>query len=466
MRAETAKYLLVYVLGLALALTIRAAAHPFVGGNFPFFTVYFVAVLAAYFHGFWACLASALVGWLAADYLFLEPYGHFLPQGTTQIIGSAFFWATTLPIAWLGETALRRLAESRKQLNTNLAITENALEGLFMMDSEGRTTFVNPAGERMFGYTTGELQGKVLHDQIHSRRVDGSPLPWVECPLRQVFEGKAITNHEDVFFRKDGSPVPVLCSKAPIFENGKVQAAVLVVTDLTQRKRDEEALIDINRTLESRVVDRTADLEGFCYAIAHDLRQNIRNVNVSARLLAEQMDENTAQELQSELLSLRQASHGMATMVDDLLHYTRSASLQLRREHIDVTRLARQVFVRCCPEGEIVVHEGLEAEGDETMVGLILQNLIENACKYRGDSSPKICIGRDGQGFFVQDNGIGFDMRYAERIFKPFERLHGGDIQGSGIGLATVRRLVERHGGRIWAESAEGEGATFRFTLG
>jgi signal transduction histidine kinase len=175
-----------------------------------------------------------------------------------------------------------------------------------------------------------------------------------------------------------------------------------------------------------------------------------------------------------QLNRLKRAAMQLGTLVDDLLQYAKLAQLQPSRVAIDLSDLANEVVghVRtresCGANIEISVQPGLEAVADPAMLRLVLENLIDNACKYsRGVDKPRVTVGRDEDGYFVRDNGDGFDMQYYEKLFKPFERLHRDEtIPGTGIGLANAKRIVERHGGRIWAVSSPGEGATFYFTLG
>ncbi|GEM_PF-4739818 len=242
-----------------------------------------------------------------------------------------------------------------------------------------------------------------------------------------------------------------------------------------------EELRIANGALERRVEARTAELvakigelEGFCYSVSHDMRAPLRAIVSNASLVLEEEGGNVSEEGGAHLRRLTDAAMKMARLVDDLLQYARLGNSEPRREGCDVSAMAQRVVDELLfdrgEEGAVVtVQEGMEGECDPRLFGLVLHNLIDNALKYRAPSgTARVEIGQEpGGAFFVRDHGIGFAPEYAAQIFKPFERLHRDEeYPGTGIGLANVQRIVERHGGRVWAESAIGKGATFLFTLG
>jgi hypothetical protein len=260
--------------------------------------------------------------------------------------------------------------------------------------------------------------------------------------------------------------------------DGQVRGWVSAISDIEEQQRAEEALRRANAELEQRVAQRTADLvakveelEGFCYSVSHDMRAPLRAIVGRARMVLEEEGPRISSEGQEHLVRLDRAASQMAQLVDDLLQYARLGTRELRFEPVNLGDLVRHVAneVRRDRDDcglEITVEEEAVVEGDPRLLGMALQNLIDNACKYRKPGrTAHVSFGRRGDAFYLRDDGIGFDMAYVRKLFVPFERLHREEYAGTGIGLANVRRVIERHGGRVWAEGEVGQGATFFFTL-
>lgn len=238
----------------------------------------------------------------------------------------------------------------------------------------------------------------------------------------------------------------------------------------------------LNLTLEQRVRERTAalesanrELEAFAYSVSHDLRAPLRAIDGFARLLMEEERERLTPDGQHLLDHIVQAGSKLDRLIADILQYSRAGKLPLERRTVDLGRLARDVADELHPQypaARLDIVDLPEVEGDPTMLRQVLQNLIGNALKFSARKSEAcVEIGRRREGgeeiYFVRDNGAGFDMRYAGKLFEMFQRLHSeSEFAGTGVGLAIVKRLVERHGGRVWAEALPGAGATFSFTLG
>ncbi len=245
-----------------------------------------------------------------------------------------------------------------------------------------------------------------------------------------------------------------------------------------------EALQLANSDLERRVDDRTAELiakitelEGFSYSVSHDMRTPLRSIVSNAHIVMEEEAERLTTSGKEGLLRLSASAMKMAQLVDDLLEFARLGAAEPRRVPCNLSEIVRSVSEELARDQkncsmQLTIQPGVLVEADARLVGLAVQNLIENACKYRKGGAPaQVSFGMEmDEGepvYFIRDEGIGFDMAYAPKIFRAFERLHrDGEYPGTGIGLANVKRIIERHGGKVWAKAAPGEGATFFFTLG
>ncbi|HWA82819.1 MAG TPA: ATP-binding protein, partial [Fimbriimonadaceae bacterium] len=218
------------------------------------------------------------------------------------------------------------------------------------------------------------------------------------------------------------------------------------------------------------------ELEAFCYSISHDLRQPLRAIDGFSRAVVEDLGEDIPQEVKDHLRRVRRAANRMSELIDALLTLSRLGRVEMKRENVDLSEMAEGMLKDLAKADSwrangYVVRKGMMAEGDARLLHITLENLISNAWKFSMRAAePMVEVGTKKMGdrtcFYVRDNGIGFDMAYSSKLFKPFERLHSeAEFNGTGIGLATVARIIHRHGGEIWAESAEGRGATFYFTL-
>jgi light-regulated signal transduction histidine kinase (bacteriophytochrome) len=260
---------------------------------------------------------------------------------------------------------------------------------------------------------------------------------------------------------------------------GKLIGSVHVAHDITERKKAEQRIISLNEELKQKVSDLSeanAELEAFSYSVSHDLRSPLRSIDGFSQEILEDYSDRLDENGVDSLRRIRAATQRMGVLMDGLLTLSRVTRKELVRKKVDMSSLARDVVAnlrKADPESqvEVVITDGLADKGDERLLYILLQNLLENAWKFSARSAePRVEFGayeRNGRSeYFVKDNGAGFDMTYADKLFKPFQRLHSvDDFSGTGIGLATVQRIVRRHGGRVWADGRTGKGATFYFTL-
>jgi signal transduction histidine kinase len=257
-----------------------------------------------------------------------------------------------------------------------------------------------------------------------------------------------------------------------------------LVGQFLERVRAEDALRTLNAELERRVSDRTAELaaanqelEAFSYSVSHDLRSPLRTIDGFSQAILEDFGAALDEECQDYLRRIRGASQRMSQLIDDLLRLSRVMRTEMRREEVDLSQLARTVAAdlqRASPgrQGvQFAIADGIKANGDERLLRVALENLLGNAWKFSSrQEEANIAFGQMEQHgravYFVRDNGAGFDMAYADKLFGAFQRLHSpAEFEGSGIGLATVQRIIRRHGGQVWAEGRVGQGAVFFFTL-
>jgi light-regulated signal transduction histidine kinase (bacteriophytochrome) len=323
----------------------------------------------------------------------------------------------------------------------------------------------------MLGYTREELLTRAISDVVAPE--EGERV----APELEMLVGGRVIQGEWHFVRKDGSSFSGEVS-ACMLPDGRMQG---IVRDITERRALEER---VRQVLELRVQERTAELaranvelEAFAYSASHDLRTPLRAIDAYAAMLTEDEGARLSDQGRRSLERIRTSTTRMAELVDRMLELTRVGRSELRIEALDLTKIAREVTEELYAAEpthrvEFACAQALVARGDRALVRTLVFNVLQNAWKFtRGRPAPQVEFGSEnGAGgelvYFVKDNGVGFDPELADKIFRPFQRLHREDeFAGTGIGAAIVARVVERHGGRVWADGKVGEGATFRFTL-
>lgn len=343
--------------------------------------------------------------------------------------------------------------------------------------SDGRYLAVNSAFLKMFQRTREEVVGRTVFELS----------VWVDLTQRDAlmatFRAQGFVEHFEMRLRtKSGEPIDLLWSGVRMAIDGE-DCLLGAALDISDRKRAEEKINQLNTELEQRVAERTAqlslanqELEAFSYSVSHDLRAPLRAVNGFSQLALKKYGSQLPAEGLRYLETINNGAQQMGRLIDDLLAFSRLSRQALSRRSVDMTSLVRQCLEELATETagrpmDIRVGELAGAQGDAALLKQVWINLLSNAVKYSRGRNPAVieigCEQRDGrQVYFVRDNGAGFDMQYADKLFGVFQRLHAAhQFEGTGVGLAIVQRVISRHGGRIWADAAVERGATFSFHL-
>ena len=349
-------------------------------------------------------------------------------------------------------------------------LLKSAPDAIVTVDGEGRIVLVSEQAEKYFGYTRDELQGRrieILIPEHHRDRHVTHRADYVAAPHTR-YMGVGLELHGR---RKDGSTFPVEISLSPL-KVGEGYLITSIIRDITERKQAEQALRNYATQLEAV----NQELEAFSYSVSHDLRAPLRALDGFSHVLLEDYADKLDADGRDYLQRVRAAARRMAALIDDLIKLSRVTRAELKLSDVDLSGLVEDI-VRELREREpgrrieFVITPDLHANGDVRLLRVALDNLLANAWKFTSASDQaRIEFGQrelDGaQVYMVRDNGAGFDMAYAGKLFGAFQRLHDqSEFPGTGIGLATVQRVIAKHGGRIWAESAVGQGAAFYFTL-
>jgi PAS domain S-box-containing protein len=385
------------------------------------------------------------------------------------------------------ELALRRhrMYDRMREREQWLTTTLHAIgDGLIATDAAENVRLLNPVAEMMTGWKREDALGRSLAEILNLVRED-THAP-VESPLHRALQDKCVATLQDdaLLVTRSGIEVPIDDIAAPILGNhGEILGGVTLFRDTSARRRSAN---DTRRSHAKRERDATEraerleaanqDLVAFNYSVAHDLRTPLMGIDGVSQALIEDHSSALGVEGVASLQHVRDATQRMAQVIEDLLRLSSALKGECARRHVDLSQLVHLVAsnMKALHPGrsvELIVEDDIQVEGDGQLLLIALENLMSNAWKFTATvPRARVEVGtflKDGvQICFLRDNGVGFDMRLAHKLFDAFERLHSEtDFKGTGVGLSIVQRIIQRHGGRIWAESTVGHGATFYFNV-
>ena len=358
--------------------------------------------------------------------------------------------------------------------HTYRVLVESMNEGAITLTEGGAIIYCNRAFAEMAGIPCAKLVGVSFRDMVSDKDREKFDMLW-----KDALQG---TGTGEIELKVKGGLLSVYISCSARLQD-EVLTVFAIATDISERKRAEEELQKAHDALECRIVERTADLEAsnkelaaFSYSVSHDLRAPLRHISGFTEMLLKRLKDHPDEKIHLYTNLILDASKKMGKLIDVLLDFSRLGRAELHKRKVNLNPLVSGVIKEI--QGELKerkisweIDELPEVFGDASLLRLVIVNLVSNAVKFTSTRpQAKIKIGCKDEGdkytFFIRDNGVGFDMRYVDRLFGVFERLHTQDqFEGIGIGLANVQRIISRHGGRVWGKGAVEHGATFYFTL-
>ncbi len=426
----------------------------------------FAIAVAAWYGGTGAAVLALLLSYISFSYFFVEP-SHSIPY---FILFALFAWL----VSWFSSVRRRVEAEllaERTQQGSLLNLTHDSV---FVRNMDFAITYWNLGAQELYGWAAEDAIGK--HSNQLLQTVFPAPLEDIQAELlstgrwegelkRTTAQGTTVVVAARYALRRDEQTRPV--------------AILETSNDITQRKRRQKEIENLNLELAKRSTEIEAinkELEAFAYSVSHDLRAPLRHIAGFTELLHKKVSAVVDEKSNRYIAMILDSAKRMGNLIDDLLAFSRIGRAETQKTLFSLTQLVREALteVRQDAEGRNIawkVGALPDFYGDRSMLRLVLVNLISNAIKFtRTRAQPEIEIGcadgsKDRLVVFVRDNGVGFDMKYVNKLFGVFQRLHDSDaFEGTGIGLATVQRIIHRHGGKVWAEGVVNSGATFYFS--
>jgi PAS domain S-box-containing protein len=474
--------LAVFSVGIALESALFLASHNFQGVEFPLFL--FAIALTAWYQGTGPAILALLLSSIAFNYYFTEPL-HTLYVTRSEVPYYVMFILFASLVTWF--SAVRRRVElellrARDELQAEViertqqaSLLDLTHDTIFVRDMSNSITYWNRGAQELYGWTPGQAIGKRSHDLL--RTVFPVALEDIDAELLRTGRWEGELKHT----RFDGTAVAVSSRWSLRRDENERPAAILETNnDISGQKRREEEIRGLNAELAKWSAELQAanrELEAFAYSVSHDLRAPLRHMAGFAELLQKKASSVLDDKSQRYMTMILESAKRMGDLIDDLLAFSRMGRVEAQMTLVDLDQLVKEVVgeVRQETDGREIVWliDSLPTcYGDRSMLRIVLVNLVSNAIKFtREKARAEIEIGRAEESeeeaeVFVRDNGAGFDMRYVDKLFGVFQRLHHADaFEGTGIGLATVQRIIHRHGGKVRAEGAVDQGATFYFSV-
>ena len=485
-RVTFLKYgLAIVALAVALGLALLAQLQGIHNLEFPLFLI--AIAVTVWYAGTAPGVLAVVLSSTIFNYFFTEPlYSFYIaPADRVDFIASVLF---AVMIGWFSSRRRRieeELRQARDELETAAQRTQQARlldlthDTIFVRNMRDVITYWNRGAEERYGWKKEEAVGRVSHQLMQT--IFPAPLEEINAKLLRTGRWEGELTHR----QRDGMQFVVASRWALQRDDaGKPVAVLETNNDITERKRAEEEIRKLNAELEQRVTERTAELkatnkelEAFAYSISHDLRAPLRHMAGYAELLQKNASSILDEKSRRYMTMILEAAKRMGDLIDDLLAFSRIGRAETQKTVVSLEQLVKEALSELQQETDgrnmdwrIGALPNLY--GDRAMLRLALVNLISNAVKFTCKRpQPEIEIGCvDGKEneivVFIRDNGVGFEMKYVNKLFGVFQRLHRAEeFEGTGIGLATVQRIIHRHGGRVWAEGLVDRGATFYFSV-